>query len=97
MQQIISYILGIGGIVGGIIAVYKMISKPNIAQDNEIIKMKGEIGYNRKGITDIKSKTDKMDSKLDKILNNHLKHIGEAIARLEVKVETLCEKAKKKK
>ena len=94
MQQIINYIIGVGGIVGGIITVYKVVTKPNIAQDQEIIKMDGRISYNQKGISDIKKKTDKMDSKLDKIMNNHLAHLGEAIARLEVKVETLCNKSK---
>lgn len=94
MQQVINYILGIGGILGGIITVYKMISKPNIAQDKEIIKMKGEIGYNKKGIAEIKKKTDKIDSKIDKMMTKHLPHLEMAIVKLETTVEVLSKRIK---
>ena len=94
MQQVINYILGVGGIVGGIIAVYKIVANPNIAQDKEIIKINGRIGYNEKGISDIKKKTDKIDAKLNKMMTNHLPHIEKAIVKLEVKLEEACKKIK---
>ena len=94
MQQVINYILGIGGILGGIITAYKMISKPNIAQDQRLIKVEGEVKYNRTGIAELKKKSDKIDSKLDKIMNNHLKHLEMAIVKLETTVEGLSKRIK---
>ena len=93
-QQVITIVLGIGGIISGAFALFTFLTKTNVKQDKELALMDTRVKDNKNCITKVELKVGKIDEKVEKILTNHLPHIEKELVGLKGSIDRLSDKIK---